>query len=180
MKTLTLFLGILFLVSCAHRNGSKLHATAPGTQLRSGNLALDLRTDKAKYKAGEPIKITLTSGQSAKVEIYSLDAKGHRTAVWPRPGSASASVKANIPLQLPPEKGEWKITAAAPLGVNTLVATATAIPPATAAASATRPEFFQIHTDGWKGMTVEANQSVTAPTNPRSKGEVRWLYEVRK
>lgn len=178
MKNLFLLV-LLSVVSCAHRNGSQLHSTAPGTQQRSGTLALDLRTDKTKYKAGEPIKISLTSSESAKVEIYSLDAEGHRTAVWPRPGSASASVKANVPLQLPPEKGEWKITAAAPLGVNTLVATATAIPPATAAASATRPEFFQIHTDGWKGMTVQSNQSVTVPTNTRRKGEVRWLYEVR-
>jgi hypothetical protein len=178
MKTL-LLLSLLSLVSCAQRNGSQLHATAPGTQQRSGTLALDLRTDKTKYKAGEPIKITLTSSQPAKVEIYSLDAQGHRTAVWPRPGAAAVPVRANVPLLLPPEQGGWNITAAAPLGVNTLVATATAISPAAPTANPARPEFFQIHNDGWKGMSVKPTQDRPEPTNTRSKGEVRWLYEVQ-
>ncbi|MBK8091912.1 MAG: hypothetical protein IPK32_07995 [Verrucomicrobiaceae bacterium] len=86
MKTpLLLLLSLLTLSSCAHRDGSQLQSALPGTQMRSGDIQLDLRTDKPRYRAGEKVSITLKSDQRCRVKLYSLDAQGQRTEIWPRP-----------------------------------------------------------------------------------------------
>ncbi|MCB1210203.1 MAG: DUF4384 domain-containing protein [Verrucomicrobiales bacterium] len=183
MKRLLPSILLIALASCAHRDGSHLHATAPGTQLRSGDIGLDLRTDKPRYKLGEPIRLTLTANRTCRVEIWNLDAKGNRMPLWPRPGTKPTTLQVGTTLTLPPSGADWVIRAAEPLGVNTLVAQATAN---TAIQRPTRPQgsashFFQLHTGGWKGMEVApAAPSVAEPLSAPRRGEVRWLYEVQR
>ncbi len=181
MKPILILVVAFTLTSCAHHDGSHLHSATPGTQQRSGDIQLDLRTDKPVYRKAESIQITLTTSQTSKVEVYSLDAKGKRTPLWPRPGSAPTFLSPRQTLNLPPANADWKLTAAEPLGTNTLIAKATSAPrpPQTQSSS---PEFFQMHTGGWKGMTVEPKTKPAPEHAPQQKrsGEVRWLYEVRK
>ncbi len=176
MKTRSFFLGLLFLSSCAHHDGSQLHSTAPGTQMRSGDIQLDLRTDKPRYKVGEPVRITLTASRRCTVEVWSQDANGKRTAIWPRPGTKGAVLSAGQTSTLPPKGADWQLTASKPLGTNMLVAKAKAAPfPAPASPSI---NFFQIHTGGWRGMQVTPAELATTAGNQDSTGEARWLYEV--
>jgi hypothetical protein len=189
MRPFYLFIALV-VSSCAHRDGTVLESRTPGTQQRSGEIVLDLRTDKARYRAGEPIHVTLTSNQRAHLEIYNLDAQGKRTVIWPRAGTKPISVGARESLTLPPPGADWKITAGEPLGVNTLVATAKAIPkptrprPTSSGSQNPQPEFFQMHTGGWKGMSVEPTAPAvgSTPSTPskRATGEARWLYEVKR
>jgi len=185
-----LLLLALVLSACAHRDGTRLEATAPGTQQRSGGIVLDLRTDQTRYRAGDPIRVTLTTSQPARIEICNLDAKGQRTPIWPRPGTSPAPLSPSETLTLPPQGADWQLTASAPHGVNTLVAQATSLPkptrprPTSSTTTApARPEFFQMHTGGWKGMSVQPTaspaSSPSAPTGKRTTGEARWLYQVQ-
>ena len=191
-----LFVSLAWLSSCTLSENSRLQATRPGTQQRSGAILLDLRTDKPTYKVGEPIIITLTASQRSTVEVWSEDARGKRTAVWPRAGhKKSAHLSAGQTLQLPPRGADWQILAAEPRGVNTLVAIAKGAPAATghtggghssSSANSGQPVFFQIPSGGgWKsdrGLTIESPESGPAGTGTGSRGasgEARWLYRVK-
>jgi len=185
------YLFIAFVVSaCAHRDGTLLESRTPGTQQRSGEIVLDLRTDKARYRSGDAIQVTLTTNQRANLEIYNLDEQGKRTVIWPRTGTKPVSIGEGESLTLPPQGADWKITAGEPLGVNTLVATAISIPkptrprPTASSGPNPQPEFFQMHTGGWKGISVEptAPTAGSTPSTPskRATGEARWLYEVKR
>jgi len=176
MKTLPFLLSLLFLNSCAHHDGSHLHSTAPGTQMRSGEIHLDLRTDKPRYKVGEPVRVTLTASSRCTVELWSQDAEGKRTAIWPRPGTKAYVLSASENLTLPPKGAGWQLTAAKPLGTNTLVAQAKASPSSAPASSTTN--FFQLHTGGWKGIEVTPASEGATTGGKDGKGEARWLYEV--
>lgn len=190
MRPLFLLLLGLVVSACAHRDGTLLESRTPGTQQRSGDIVLDLRTDKARYRRGDHIQVTLTTNQRADLEIYNLDEQGKRTVIWPREGTKSVSIGEGESLILPPQGADWKITAGEPLGVNTLVATAISIPkptrprPTTSSGPNPQPEFFQMHSGGWKGMSVEptapAVGSTTSTPSKRVTGEVRWLYEVKR
>lgn len=173
-------LPLLLLAACSHRDGSQLATATPGSQLRSGVIALDLRTDKPSYRLGDPMQIRLTSDRPATIQVYNLDANGRRTPLWPRAGTKARVLRPGQTLVLPPAGADWRITASEPLGVNTLVAAAEAAasPAQPAASTPARPEFFQMHTGGWKGLQIEP-ESATVP-NGSAEGEVRWLYRVTR
>jgi len=180
MKPSLIFVFLITLASCAHRDGSHLHATSPGTQQRSGDIQLDLRTDKSVYRRGQPIQITLITSQTSRVEVHSLDSKGHRTPIWPQSSQSTVTLAAGSKLSLPPANADWKLTAAEPLGINTLVATAKPVQtrPSTSPTAATAP-FFQLGSGGWKGMKVEPKTSQSEQAGTAKGGEARWLYQVK-
>ncbi len=179
---------VLVVSSCAHRDGTRLESRAPGTQQRSGDIVLDLRTDQARYRVGDAVRVTATTDQRASLTIYSLDSTGRKTPVWPRAGMKPPPLNAGETLTLPPKGADWQILAGEPLGVNTLVAEAVSSPrpvparPNGASSSPSGPEFFQMHTGGWKGLAVEPSTQAGSSTtsSKRGRGEARWLYEVKR
>ena len=139
-------LPLLLLGACSHHDGSRWVVSSPGSQLRSGAIGLDLRTDKPSYRLGEPIQVRLTSDRVARVQIDCLDAKGQRTPVWPRAGTPERLLRPGETLVLPPPGADWRIKASEPLGVNSLVAEARseASPPRPAACTSELQYFLDM------------------------------------
>jgi len=184
MKIVLVFVMVMLAAGCQSGPDTRLHATEPGTQQRSGAIQVDLRTDEAVYRRGEPIQISVSASQRSRLEIWSEDATGRRTPVWPRAGQGAAVISAGHTLRLPATGADWRLLAAEPVGVNTLVAIAKSAPSMVSVPFEQTPPYFEMGTGGWKG---ERGLAVTSADKPpavssaarRPQGEARWLYEVK-
>ena len=178
MKSIIVLASCLLLFSCASTPPA-LQSSAPGTFMRHGKILIDLKTDKSSYREGEEIRLKLWVSQTANVRIFNENVSGVRKLIWPNHLSGGDGiVSSGKTISIPGSRSSYRLEAAHPLGVNTLIAIAST-------------ESFQNGFDADKILfgTLTDNRTFStkgitwsvSPT-PEHKivrvGEARLLYEV--
>lgn len=94
--SLLLLASALFSIgSCSNTgNGFSQSLPSPGSFQRTGEIALGLSTDKLIYKDGDPIRITVSTSDTCHLRVFTLDADGKLSQLWPNKVSSDRVLKA--------------------------------------------------------------------------------------
>lgn len=72
----------------------------------------------SRYRVGDDIRFTVTSGRTGKLWIVQVDAGDERSVLYPNPQQRDNTIRAGQPLQIPPARAKWGFDAAPPLGTT--------------------------------------------------------------
>lgn len=101
---------------------------APVWQSQSGDIAIDLSTDKLTYAEGDLVEITVSADLDCHLRLFSLGADHQTYQIFPNQHQPEAAVKKGVPVRLGGAGGAFKLRAKAPLGNEILMAVASSRP----------------------------------------------------
>jgi hypothetical protein len=93
-------------------------------QSRSGDIALDLDTDKPVYQEGDLMRVSLTADHDCHVRIYYLSADHKVHQIFPNQFQTDGLVKKGEGMSVPGPKADFEFRMSAPFGNEILMAVA--------------------------------------------------------
>ena len=150
----------------------------PIWQRQSGEISLNLTTDKSTYQAGDLMQITLTPDLDCHLRLYYLSADHKVLQIFPNQYQSDGLVKKGQPVTLPGAGGKFDFKMGAPFGNEILMAVASSLPFTDQNATDVQNQLFQEFKDtnleqlGTRGIEVTEKKALT--------GRALYLYRVEE
>ena len=150
--------------------GSSTTLPSPGSFQRTGEIAIDLTTDKTSYRAGESILATVRVEDACHLRLFSQDSEGNISQLWPNKPAPDRPLKAGETLALGTPSSGFLLRATKPFGKELLWAIASSNP------------FPAGYTPGGNGTASWNNSSrgmIVETTSPAAKrGEAKRVISI--
>lgn len=144
---------------------------APGSFQRTGEIGVELTTDKTSYRAGESIRVTVRVEEACHLRIFSQDSEGTLSQLWPNKSASDRQLKAGETLTLGTSSSGFLLRATKPFGKELLWALASSEP------------FASDYTPGGNGAAnwnSNARGMIVETTSPAGKrrGEAKRVISI--
>ena len=148
----------------------------PVWQKQSGDIALNLATDKTIYSEGDLMKVTVTPDLDCHLRLYYLSADHQTHQIFPNKFQQDGFVKKGQTVTLPAQGAAFEFKMGAPFGNEILMAVASSVPFTDQAGQEVQNQLFQEFKDtnleslAHRGISVEETKALT--------GRALHLYRV--
>ena len=162
------------LCSCRTTNhGSAQALPSPGSSQQTGDIGLSLSTSRSTYNDGDPILITVKPAEACHLRVFTQDAEGKLSQLWPNKVSPDRVVKTGETLELGSAKNGFILRAREPYGRELIWAIASTEP---------FPSGYQPDSNSSSNWGTSARGMATevATFNTKRRGEAKRVVEILK
>jgi hypothetical protein len=117
--------------------------TAPRWETRSGEIAIELETDKSVYREGELMKIRLSADRDCHIRLYYLSADHVVRQIFPNQFQTTGLVKKGETVSIPAQQAAFELRMSPPFGNEILMAVGSTAPFTDEASQRLQDQLFQ-------------------------------------
>ena len=148
----------------------------PIWQKQSGDIALNLTTDKTIYTEGDLMQVTVTPDLDCHLRLYYLSADHAVNQIFPNKFQPDGFVKRGQPVTLPGAAGTFEFRMSAPFGNEILMAVASSVPFTDQAGQDVQTQLFQEFKD--TNLDALAHRGISVDEKKALTGRALHLYRV--